>query len=125
MTLKELFNKFPTYLFNNEKKKEFNNFKSWGLVIYPAILLLTLIVYTNTYNSIKNQKNENEKNLENFFNSEEFVNKKSSFFDSLKGPYIEFDYNIENNDSIGRILKKFRVSDKEIQKIIEGLKQKN
>ncbi len=68
MTLKELFNKFPTYLFNNERKKEFNNFKSWGLVIYPAILLLTLIVYTSTYNSIKNQKNENEKNLENFFN---------------------------------------------------------
>ena len=124
MTLKELFNKFPMYLFNNERKKEFNNFKSWGLVIYPAILLLILIVYTKTYNFIKNQKNENEKNLENFFNSEEFVNIKSSFFDSLKSPYIEFNYNIENNDSIGRILKKFRVSDKEIQKIIKGLKQK-
>ncbi len=124
MTLKELFNKFPTYLFNNDRKRELNNFKSWGLVIYPAILLSTLLIYTTTYNSINNQKNKNEENLENFFNSEEFVNIKSSFLDSLKSPYIEFNYNIENNDSIGKILKKFRVSDKEIQKIIEGLKQK-
>ncbi len=124
MTLKELFNKFPTYFFNNDRKRELNNFKSWGLVIYPAILLSTLLIYTTTYNSINNQKNKNEENLENFFNSEEFVNIKSSFLDSLKSPYIEFNYNIENNDSIGKILKKFRVSDKEIQKIIEGLKQK-
>ncbi len=124
MTLKELFNKFPTYLFNNDRRKELNNFKSWGLVIYPAILLLTFIIYTTTYNAINNQKNENEENLENFFNSGEFVNNKSSFLDSLKSPYIEFNYNIENNDSIGKILKKFRVSDKEIQTIIEGLKQK-
>ena len=124
MTLKELFNKFPTYLLNFERKKVFNNFKSWGLIIYPIILLLTLIIYTTTYNSINNQKNENEENLENFFNSEEFVSVKSSFLDSLKSPYIEFNYNIENNDSIGRILKKFRVSDKEIQTIIKGLKQK-
>ncbi len=43
-----------------------------------------------------------------FLISEEFVNIKSSFFDSLKGPYIEFNYNIENNDSIGRILKKLQ-----------------
>ena len=124
MTLKELFNKFPTYLLNFERKKVFNNFKSWGLIIYPIILLLTLIIYTTTYNSINNQKNENEENLENFFNSEELVSIKSSFLDSLKSPYIEFNYNIENNDSIGRILKKFRVSDKEIQTIIKGLKQK-
>ena len=124
MTLKELFNKFPTHLFNFDRKKVFNNFKSWGLIIYPIILLLTLITYTTTYNSINNQKNENEENLENFFNSEELVSIKSSFLDSLKSPYIEFNYNIENNDSIGRILKKFRVSDKEIQTIIKGLKQK-
>ena len=124
MTIKELLNKFPTYLFNNEREKKFNNFKNWGLIIYPAILLLSFIVYITTYNSINNQKNENEKNLENFFNSDEFGNIKSSFFNSLKSPYLEFDYNIENNDSIGRILKKFRVSEKEIQTIIEGLKQK-
>ena len=124
MTLKELLNKFPMYFFNNVRKKEFNNSKNWGLVIYPAILLLTLVVYTTTYNSISNQKNENEKNLEIFFNSGEFVNLKSSLLDRLKSPYLEFDYNIENNDSIGKILRKFRVSDNEIQTIIEGLRQK-
>ena len=124
MTLKELLNKFPMYFFNNIRKKEFNNSKNWGLVIYPAILLLTLVVYTTTYNSINNQKNENEKNLEIFFNSGEFVNIKSSLLDRLKSPYLEFNYNIENNDSIGKILRKFRVSDNEIQAIIEGLRQK-
>ena len=52
------------------------------------------------------------------------TDKKGSFFEGLKNPYTEFSYKIENNDSIGRILKKFRISDDEIQKIIDGLKKK-
>ena len=78
------------------------------------------MIYSFTYNYVNDQKNKNEKNLENFFKSEEFNNKKIQFFKNLKSPYIEFSYKIENNDSIGKILKKFKVSDNEKQKIIEG-----
>ena len=125
MALKEFLKKFQLLTLTlNNKKNEQGLFKNWGLFIYPIILLFSLVIYSNTYNSINNKKNENEKNLESFFNSEEFVNIKDSFFEELKSPYAEFIYNIENNDTIGRILKKFRVSDSEIQKIIEGLKKK-
>ena len=125
MTLKDLFKKFPvSFLTNFEKKGDLKLINNLSIFIYPSIILSAFIVYIVTFNSINNQKNENEKNLERFFNSEEFVNVKGSFLKNLKSPYIEFSYNIENNDSIGRVLKKFKVSDNEIQNIIDGLKKK-
>ena len=125
MTLKDLFKKFPvSFLTNLEKRGDFKLINNLSIFIYPSIILTAFIVYIVTFNSINNQKNENEKNLERFFNSEEFVNVKGSFLKNLKSPYIEFSYNIENNDSIGRVLKKFKVSDNEIQNIIDGLKKK-
>ena len=126
MTIKELINKIQLItLSNSEKKKDFNLFHKFKVIAYPAILVVSFIIYISTYNLINNQKIENEKNLENFLNSKDFTNlKKSFFFESLKNPYTEFSYKIENNDSIGKILKKFRVSDNEIQKIIDGLKKK-
>ncbi len=125
MTLKDYIKKFQLSLLTNFEKKGNESFaKNLRVFVYPVIIITSFIVYTITFNSINNQKNENEKNLENFFNSEEFTNVKRSFFENLKSPYIEFTYNIENNDSIGKILKKFKVSDIEIQKIIKGLKEK-
>jgi hypothetical protein len=125
MTIKEFLDKiqsvsFPYY----QKKSEFNIIYNLKLIIYPIILFVAFIIYFTTYNSINNQKIQNEKNLEKFLNSKNYTDNKEPFFDSLKSPYTEFSYKIENNDSIGRILKKFRVSDNEIQKIIKGLKKK-
>ena len=125
MTLKEFFKKFRTPIFqSNQKKEGFNFLKNYSLIVYSAILLISIVIYSTTYQSVNNQKNENTKNLEDFLNSNEFSKIKGSFFDTFKSPYLEFSYNIENNDSIGKILRKFKISDNEIQKIIEGLKQK-
>ena len=78
-----------------------------------------------TYNFINNQQKSNEQRLENFFNSTgEVQDLKNSFFENLKSPYSEFNYKIENNDSIGKILNKFKIPEDEIQKIIDGLKKK-
>ena len=125
MALKNFLNKIRYSSFTyNQTKSEFNIFQNFKLIIYPTVLIFAVIIYFTTYNSINNQKIQNEKNLEIFLNSEELTDKKESFFKGLKSPYTEFSYKIENNDSIGRILKKFRISDNEIQKIIEGLKKK-
>ena len=125
MTLKEFLKRFNLlFLQSAGKKSNIELPKKMGLILYPSIFLIAFVIYSITFNSINNQKNENEKNLEKFFDSEEFINIKGSFFENLKSPYLEFNYNIENNDSIGRILRKFRVSDNEIQNIINGLKEK-
>ncbi len=125
MAIKELLKKLPLFFSAEyEKKSEINFLKKLSFIIYPVTLIVILIIYSLTYNSINNKNRDNEKNLENFFNSKEFVNTKNSNFDILNSPYREFKYKIENNDSIGKILKKFRVSNNEVQKIIEGLKKK-
>ena len=125
MTLKEFFKKFHTPIFqSNEKKGGLSFLKNYNLIVYTAILLISIVTYSTAYKSIKSQKNENAKNLEDFLNSKEFTKIKGSFFDTFKSPYLEFSYKIENKDSIGKILRKFRISDNEIQKIIAGLKQK-
>ena len=125
MTLKEFFKKFQIpILQSNQKKGGFNFLKNYSLIVYTGILLFSIIIYSTTYKSVNNQKNENAKNLEDFFNSNEFSKIKGSFFETFKSPYVEFSYNIENNDSIGKILKKFKVADNEIQEIIIGLKKR-
>ena len=125
MALKDFLNKFKdTYITYNYKKSELNIFQNFKLIIYPTVIIFAVIIYFTTYNSINNQKIQNEKNLEIFLNSQDLKGKERFFFKGLKNPYTEFSYKIENNDSIGRILKKFRISDNEIQKIIVGLKKK-
>ena len=125
MAIKELLKKLPLFFSAEyEKKNEINFLKKLSFIIYTSTLIVILVVYSLTYNSINNQNRDNEKNLENFFNSKEFVNTKNLNFDILNSPYREFKYKIENNDSIGKILKKFRISNNEVQKIIEGLKKK-
>ncbi len=124
MTLKELLIKNFKIFSGRENKSHANLITKFSVIAYPIILAVTFIIYAFTFNYIDNQKYKNEKNLENFLNSEEFKNVKGSIVDSIKSPYLEFTYIIEINDSIGKILKKFKVSDNESQKIINGLNEK-
>ena len=72
MTLKDFLNKIRyTSLAYNRKKSEFSIYQNFKLIIYPTVLILAVIIYFTTYNSINNQKIQNEKNLEVFFNSED------------------------------------------------------
>ena len=125
MTLKDLMKKFVPFIkTKNEAKVEVSYVKRLSLIIYTSIILISFTVYLMTYNFINNQQKSNEQRLEKFFNTGEVQDLKNSFFKSLKSPYSEFSYKIENNDSIGKILNKFKIPEDEIQKIIDGLKKK-
>ena len=125
MTLKDLMKKFVPFIkTKNEAKVEVSYVKRLSLIIYTSIILISFTVYLMTYNFINNQQKSNEQRLEKFFNTGEVQDLKNSFFKSLKSPYSEFNYKIENNDSIGKILNKFKLPEDEIQKIIDGLKKK-
>ena len=125
MTLKDLMKKFVPFIkTKNEAKVEVSYVKRLSLIIYTSIILISFTVYLMTYNFINNQQKSNEQRLEKFFSTGEVQDLKNSFFKSLKSPYSEFNYKIENNDSIGKILNKFKLPEDEIQKIIDGLKKK-
>ena len=80
MTLKELINKIQFItLPKNEKKKDFDFFHKFKIIAYPTILLVSFIIYITTFNSINNQKIKNEKNLEIFLNSKDFIDLKRFF----------------------------------------------
>ena len=123
MALKDYLPKSSNVLFEKNWKLSSISLKKISFIIYFSILILSFLTYSITYNLINNQKKNNEQNLEKFFSSQDFKNVKSSILSNIKSPYIELNYNIEDNDSIGKILRKFRVPDYEIQKIIEGLKK--
>ena len=125
MTLKQfLKNSYFTIFNRNINASQPNSFKKLIIIIYSLICLTIFIIYSITFSSINNQKSQNEQNLINFFETDEFVNIKRTFFDNLKSPYLEFNYIIEINDSIGKILRKFKIEEEEIKKITNGLKEK-
>ena len=124
MTLKEiLVKRLRSFFPKSEKTGQHGAIKNFFVLVYPLTLLSVLIIYAATYNYVNNQKTENELNLINFFKLD---GKKieNQIFKNLNSPYIEFNYKIENNDSIGKILRKFKISDQETQKIINGLKER-
>ena len=126
MTLKEIQDKFLMFnLFKKDKRKEWLLTQKLSLLIYSSLIISGFTVYFITYNSINNQKIKNEKNLEIFFNSQELLINNKINFNKSYNSYMEFNYKIENNDSIGKILKKFKVSNNETQMIINGLKKRN
>tara|TARA_E500000178_G_scaffold324106_1_gene350276 strand:+ start:172 stop:1359 length:1188 start_codon:yes stop_codon:yes gene_type:complete len=63
-------------------------------------------------------------NLGNIVKSEEFKNLGNYLISKINSPYKEVEYVIQNNDSIEKILKKFKINTSDIKEISIGLKQK-
>ena len=125
MAIKEFIKKTK---FNLLQKKEpsIANFlrRNWQTLSYTLVLISFFVIYSYTLSHSNNKSLKNEKNLEIFFKTGKFSNIKNSYLSSLESPYSEFQYKIENNDSIEKILNKFRVNTKEINLIIEKLREK-
>ena len=125
MTLKQfLKNSFFSIFNRNINSSSANSYKKLSIIVYPIIFVTVFIIYSISLSSINNQKSQNEQNLINFFETEGFVNVKQTFFDNLKSPYLEFNYKIEMNDSIGKILRRFKIDEDEISKITNGLRER-
>ena len=125
MALKQFFkNPFFTIFNRNINGYPAASYKKISVIVYLVIFVTIFLIYSITLNSINNQKSQNEQNLIDFFETEGFVNVKQTFFNNLKSPYLEFNYKIEINDSMGKILRKFKIDENEISKITNGLKEK-
>ena len=61
--------------------------------------------------------------MDSFISSNQTVLLKNYILNKLKSPYFEYDYIVKNNDTVESILKKFSVSQKEINIIITKIKK--
>jgi len=101
-------------IFLNQKKYLF----------YFFILAIFFVIYALILNQIKSYTISKENNFNSFFKSNEFNNLKEYIFENLNSPYREYNYTVENNDTIEKVLKKYDIENSEINKIASEIKKK-
>ena len=94
----------------------------------PLILISFLIIFSFIFfissNLISKKKQMNAQNLEEISRTNEFSNFSNFLISKIISPYEEINYIIKNNDTVEKILKKFKVNNEEIGKISFKLNQK-
>ena len=94
----------------------------------PFILISFFIIFSVLFfisSNLINKKNaSNASNLKEVSKTNEFSNLTDFIVSKINSPYKEIDYVIENNDTVERILKKFKVKNDDIKNISTKLKQR-
>ena len=94
----------------------------------PFIIIIFLITFSGVFfisSNLINEKNKrNTNNLENISKSNEFSNFTNFLSSKINSPYEEISYVIKNNDTVEKILKKFKIKNEDIRNISAQLKQK-
>ena len=102
-----------------------NNFlKKNNYLLYFIILAIFFSIYALALKQIKSSNNLKEKKFNSFINSNEFSNIKEFIFENLDSPYKEYNYTVQNNDTIEKILKKHNVNIEDINSIASAVIKK-
>ena len=99
-------NNFLSFL--NQKKYPFYFFIMGIFFVVYAVILDQIRVYTKL----------KENNFNSFLKSEEFNNIKDFLFENIKSPYKEYNHIVVDNDTLEKVLKKYNVSNAEINNLI-------
>jgi len=91
---------------------------------YFLVLIIFFTIYILVVNQIKSHSRIKENSFNSFVKSNEFANIKTYIFESLNSPYKEYNYIIENNDTIEKVLKKYKISNSDINNIATEIKKK-
>jgi len=119
---------------NNFFRKKYNFFS----IIYPKalqiqkfnpfVLISFLIVFSGVFfissNLIDKKNDDNTNNLKEIAKTNEFSNLANFLISKINSPYDEVEYVIKNNDTVEKILKKFKIRDADIKNISLKLKEK-
>ena len=115
------------------KKKTNKDFFSQGIktkvfsqnrIILISLLILISLVFFISQDFVENKINDKSTNLKNTAKSSEFLDLSNFLISKINSPYTEKKYIIQNNDSIEKILNKFKVRNEDIKIISFKLKQK-
>ena len=87
------------------------------IIIFSGIFFISMnLIHKKNKNSLNNFKEITENN--------EFSNLANFFISKINSPYKEVEYVIKNNDTVEKILKKYKIRDNDIKKISLRLKEK-
>ena len=86
-------------------------------LLYFFFLAVFFLFYSLGVNQIKSYNNSKRNGFNSFLNSDEFNNIREYIFENLNSPYREFNYIVQNNDTIEKILKKHNVIAEDINSV--------
>ena len=90
-------------------------------LLYFSILVIFFLFYSLAVNKIKSYNNSKKDNFNSFLDSSEFNNIKEYIFENLNSPYREYNYIVENNDTIEKILKKYNIDTDDVNNIASAV----
>ena len=102
-------------------------FNFLGQKKYPFYFFLIAVFFTMyalILNQIKSYTKLQENNYNFFLNSNEFNNIKDFVFDNIKSPYKEYSHTVKNNDTLEKVLKKYNISNVEVNNLISKVVEK-
>ena len=107
-----------SYLIKNLPR--WKNRRANFMVFSFLFMIIASLVFS--YNNSLKKKRLDE--IDSFLSNNQTVLLKNYLLNQLKSPYLEYDYIVQNNDTIESILKKFSVKQSEINFIVEKIKKK-
>ena len=94
----------------------------------PFILISFLLIFSGLFfissNLINKKNKDNTTNFKEIAKTNEFSNLTNFLISKINSPYEEINYVIKNNDTVEKILKKFKIRNKDISDISIKLKEK-
>ena len=115
------YKKFRVSLINLDVK--FFNIKKFNPLFLVSFFIVFTCIFFITFNLINKKNNQDLDNLKEVTSSNEFSNFTDFLLSRVNSPYKEINYIIKNNDTLEKILKKFKISNEDINKISLKLKQ--
>ena len=96
--------------------------------INPLFFLIFITVFSVLFfissNIVDKKNKDNLNNFKEITKTNDFSNLTNFILSKINSPYEEFYYIVQNNDTVEKILKKFKVQNQDIKKISVELKQK-
>tara|TARA_B100000886_G_C20409396_1_gene486311 strand:+ start:201 stop:1547 length:1347 start_codon:yes stop_codon:yes gene_type:complete len=99
-------------------------FQKFNFLIVISFLIFFSALFFISSNILTKVNNDNRKNFKEITATNEFQNLTNFLISKINSPYNEINYVIEENDTIQKILKKFKLSNDEINEITKKLKEK-
>ena len=124
MAINQIFLNFFKTIKNNIGKNSQLFPKNLSYLLYIILIFSFLVVFLSINHFMIEKRELESQNLGNIVKSEEFKNLGNYLISKINSPYKEVEYVIQNNDSIEKILKKFKINTSDIKEISIGLKQK-